>query len=199
MKKKIIKIGITGGIGSGKSIASNYLMSKGFYVIFADKIAKKLYKENKLLLKKLILEFGNGILDENGNFSVPNAREIIFSSKKNLKRVNNIVHPFVFKEFDRLFKKTKKDVIFIEAAIMFETGSYKNYDYILLIYANKENRIKRIMKRDNVSRKYAEKIINLQMDENLKAKKADFVIKNNYSRNELYKNLDGFINIIKKL
>jgi dephospho-CoA kinase len=113
--------------------------------------------------------------------------------------VNNIVHPFVFKEFDRLIKKTKKNVIFVEAAIMFETGSYKNYDYILLIYANKENRIKRIMKRDNVSRKYAEKIINLQMDENLKAKKADFVIKNNYSINELYNNLDGFIKIIKKL
>jgi dephospho-CoA kinase len=199
MKKKIIKIGITGGIGSGKSLASNYLMSKGFYVIFADKIAKKLYKENKLLLKKLILEFGNGILDENGNLSIPNARKIIFSSKKNIKRVNNIVHPFVFKEFDRLIKKTKKNVIFVEAAIMFETGSYKNYDYILLIYANKENRIKRIMKRDNVSRKYAEKIINLQMDENLKAKKADFVIKNNYSINELYNNLDGFIKIIKKL
>ncbi|MEO8514364.1 MAG: dephospho-CoA kinase [Ignavibacteria bacterium] len=199
MPAKKLKIGITGGIGSGKSLASMYFEKLGYKVIYADKIARELYRTNKLLLKKLVKVFGNGILDENGKLSRANSRKIIFKSKKNLSRVNSIVHPFVFSEMDRLVKKTKDRIILFEAAIMFESGSYKRMDYVVLIYANKETRVKRILKRDEVKRKDILNLMKLQIDEKEKAKRADFIIKNNSNTSELNKNIKAFNKILKRL
>ncbi len=194
-----LKIGITGGIGSGKSLACKYFEKLGYKVIYADRVAKELYLTNKQLIKRLVAEFGKGILDENGMLSRPNARRIIFSNKRNIKRVNSIVHPFVFREMDKMVSKLKDKVVLFEAAIMFESGSYKRMDYVVLIYANKETRIKRIIKRDGVKRRDVLKLMKLQLDEREKAKRADFVIKNNTTALELQKNIKAFNKILKTL
>ncbi|HMQ79562.1 MAG TPA: dephospho-CoA kinase [Ignavibacteria bacterium] len=194
-----LKIGITGGIGSGKSLACKYFEELGYKVIYADRVAKELYSTNRLLIKKLVAEFGKGILDENGNLSRTNARRIIFSDKRNIKRVNSIVHPFVFREMDKMVSKLKDKVVLFEAAIMFESGSYKRMDYVVLIYANKETRIKRIIKRDGVKRRDVLKLMKLQLDEREKAKRADFAIKNNSSALALEKNVKAFSKILKTL
>ena len=199
MRSKKLLIGITGGIGSGKTMASGYFEKLGYTVIHADKIAKDLYRKNKRLLKSLVREFGNGILDESGNLSRSETRKIIFSNKANIKRVNSVVHPFVFKEMDRLIKSARGRIVFVEAAIMFETGSYKRLDYVILIYSNKINRIKRVKKRDGGTGAEIEKIISLQMPEKDKIKLADFIIKNNSTPAELYKKIKAFNKILKQL
>ncbi len=199
MPAKKLKIGITGGIGSGKSLACKYFEKLGYPVIYADKVAKELYASNKQLIKKLVAEFSSGILDENGNFSRANARKIIFSAKRNIPRVNRIVHPFVFKEMDRLYAKIKDRIVLFEAAIMFESGSAERMDYVVLIYANKEVRIKRIIGRDGVKRKNVENLMKLQLDEKEKAERADFIIKNNSTSAELYKNVKAFSKILIEL
>ncbi len=194
-----LKIGITGGVGSGKSLAAGYFEKLGYKVIYADKIARELYKTNKLLLERLVKEFGSGILDENGKLSRVNSRRIIFKSKGNIKRVNSIVHPFVFQEMDRLVSKIKDRIIFFEAAIMFESGSYKRMNYVILVYANKKIRIKRIIKRDGVKRSDVLNLMKLQLDEREKVKRADFIIKNNSTPLALQKNINAFNKILKTL
>jgi dephospho-CoA kinase len=119
-KNKLL-IGITGGIGSGKTLASRYFENSGYKVIYADEAAKKLYRSNKALKQKLVKEFGKGILDDKGNISGLAARRIILSGKKNIKRVNRIVHPFVVKEINRIIKSIKDRIVFVEAAIMFDS------------------------------------------------------------------------------
>lgn len=194
-----LKIGITGGIGSGKSLACRYLEELGYKVIYADKIAKELYASNKALLKKLAAEFGKSILSSDGTLNRINARKAIFSNKKNIKRVNSIVHPFVFREMDRIVAGIKDRIIFFEAAIMFESGSYKRMNYVVLIYADKETRIKRIINRDGVKRRDVLKLMKLQLDEREKLKRADFVIKNNSTAAELKKKIKAFNRLIKLL
>lgn len=194
-----LKIGITGGVGSGKSLAAACFEELGYPVIYADKVAKQLYASDKLLLSKLVKEFGKSIIDEHGNLSRENARKIIFSSKKNIKRVNSIVHPFVFREMDKIYSKLKSRIVFFEAAIMFESGSYKRMNYILLIFTNKELRIKRLIKRDNYSRNGILKVMKMQMPETEKLKRADFVIKNNSTPAVLKRNIIAFSKILKRL
>ncbi len=194
-----LKIGITGGIGSGKSLAASFFESKGYPVIYADKVAKELYNSDRTLLKLLVKEFGKGILDNKGKFNSINARKIIFLYRKNIKRVNSIVHPFVLKQIDEISAKINSNIVFIEAAIMFESGSYKKMDYVLLIFANKKTRIKRIMKRDKIKQSEVLKLMNLQMNEQEKLKRADFIIKNNGSSNELFAKLNSFCKKLNQL
>ena len=198
-QKSRLKVGITGGIGSGKSLACRYLEELGYKVIYADKIAKELYASNKALLKKLAGEFGKSILNIDGTLNRINARKVIFSNKKNIKRVNSIVHPFVFREMDRIVAAIKDRIIFFEAAIMFESGSYKRMNYVVLIYADKKTRIKRIINRDGVKRRDVLKLMKLQLDEREKLKRADFVIKNNSTPLELKKKITALNSILKLL
>lgn len=189
-------IGISGGIGSGKTIASKYFESEGYRVIYADKVAKDLYRTNKQLKNRIVNEFGRGVLDENGNIAGTGARKIILSNKKNIKRVNSIVHPFVRKEIKKIISKKKDDLVFVEAAIMFDTGYYKHMDYTLLIYTPKVLRINRVNKRDELPKKKIVELMSLQMDEREKLKLADFVVRNDGTKQILYKGLKNFMDLL---
>lgn len=195
MQNKVL-IGITGGVGSGKSLASSYIESLGYTVLYADKIAKELYRKNNLLKKSLVKAFGRNILDPRGNITGLAARKIILSNKSNIKRVNKIVHPFVRKEIKRRLLSVKDTVVFIEAAIMFESGYYRQMDYTLIIYAQKELRIKRVMKRDGITQREIRKLISLQMDEREKLKLADFIVRNDGTKAKLFRGLRGFLHLI---
>jgi len=198
MQNKLL-VGITGGIGSGKTLASKYFGSLGYTVIYADAAAKQLYRSNKVLKQKLVREFGREILDSKGNVSGLAARRIILSDRKNIKRVNKIVHPFVVKEINRRISKIKDRIIFVEAAIMFDSGYYRIMDYTLLIYTPKLIRVKRVKDRDKVPANEIKRLMSLQMDERKKIKLADFVIRNDGTREKFNKSLNLFLGIIKKL
>src|SRR4030095_5016898 len=198
MQNKLL-IGITGGIGSGKTTASKYFEQLGYKVVYADSAAKELYSTNNGLKRKLVGEFGKGILDENENISGIAARRIILSSRDSIERVNSIVHPFVVKEIDRIISKISDRIVFVEAAIMFDSGYYKKMDYTLLIYAKKSLRVKRVMERDMISSAEVEKLMQLQMDEREKMKLADFVIKNDDTKEKFLKALKSFSQLVKNL
>ncbi|MBZ0202243.1 MAG: dephospho-CoA kinase [Ignavibacteria bacterium] len=199
MQSKQLRIGITGGIGSGKTLASKYIESLGYPVIYADSVAKELYVSSKELKKLMAREFGKELLDSKGNISRDSARRIIFSSKKNTKRVNAIVHPFVIKEIDKLIREIKSRIVFIETAIMIESGYSDRMDYIILIHANKALRTKRVKARDGISASMINNIMSQQIDEREKMKRVDFIVCNTSTPAELRKSIKSLMKIINRL
>jgi dephospho-CoA kinase len=196
MQNKIL-IGLTGGIGSGKSVAGDYISSLGYCVINADEETKKLYFSDKKLKEKLIRTFGNIILSDNGEISKDKLRNIVFANRQNLKRVNAVVHPLAINKINSLAEKASSKIVFVESAILFESGYYKFCYYNVLIYSYKYLRIARVSERDGVSRRSVEKIIGLQMPEIDKSRYADFIIYNNSTRKDFIKALGVFISMLK--
>src|SRR5665647_2754301 len=109
-KDKIL-IGITGGIGSGKSEVCRLLHKKGYKVFFADLIAKELYKKDKTLAKKVVNAFGNDIVNYKGVISLTKLRDVVFANKKNFKKINEIVHPIVIKYLMNTIKSVKQNIV----------------------------------------------------------------------------------------
>jgi len=171
-------LGITGGIGSGKSTVAKVFMQLGIPVFFADIEAAKLIIQNKNLQNKIIKNFGeeihwDGIIDRK------KLAKIVFADKNKLEILNNIVHPAVKASFERWTKNNSNSPYIIkEAAILFEAGSDKGLDKIITVVAPAELRIKRVMKRDNVSKKDVEKRMKNQWSDEKKIKLSDFVITN---------------------
>lgn len=198
IKGKVL-IGITGGIGSGKSEVCTQLENRGFKVFFADLIAKELYAKDKKLASALVKRFGKDILNFKGKISLAKLKQLIFLNRKNYMDVNKIVHPIVIKHMEKLIKRCKEKIIIVESAILFESSYNEYLDYVVVVYANKKNRIKRVMLRDGAKKADIEKIIKYQIDEREKIEKADFVIINNKSIDGLNENIDFFSNIIKNL
>lgn len=197
-KDKIL-IGITGGIGSGKSEVCTQLANKGFKVFFADLMAKELYAKDKKLTSQLVKRFGKEILNFKGKINLSKFKEVIFANKKNYLDANKIIHPAVIRYLDSEIKKCKEKIIFIESAIVYESKFDKYLDYVVLVYSNKETRIRRIMNRDGAKRKDVLQIMKYQMPELEKAKRADFIINNNKSIDGLCEQIDSFSNILESL
>ena len=198
-KGKKLLIGVTGGIGSGKSLACEYFERLGCEIYYADDIAKELYRSSDKLKKELVKQFGIGILVDKKNISFPEFRKIVFSSDTNQKRVNNIVHPFVISEILKRAEDYPGKLVVIEAALIFESGFNKYLDYTIVVYSSVKNRIARVRKRNDLSVKDIKSIMNLQMPEDEKTAKADFVIKNDSTPQELQKKVNFIFSVLNNL
>ena len=175
--KKII--GITGGIGSGKTFVCQILESMGYPVFYSDKEAKFILV-NDLKVKDQIVElFGSESYLDNKMLNRVFLASKIFNDKSLLTKMNSIVHPAVKTYFNDWVAKQKSEIVFNEAAIIFEIGNDKNYDAVVLIKGSKEIKIKRIQKRDNSSIIDIEKRMNTQWSDERKSKLADYCIDNN--------------------
>ncbi|HRZ74460.1 MAG TPA: dephospho-CoA kinase [Flavobacterium sp.] len=170
-------IGLTGGIGSGKSTVANLFMSKGVPVYIADTEAKKLM-ESRNIITKITNYFGNDIL-VNSKIDRPKLAKLVFNNPEKLSELNNIVHPEVQKHFQN-WLKNKKDFPFVikEAAILFETGGNKQCDKVITVVAPQELRIQRVKERDKVTREDVLERINNQWTDEMKILVSDFVIEN---------------------
>ena len=170
-------IGLTGGIGSGKTMIAKYMKSLGIPVYIADDEAKKIMKSNEVL-KEIRKEFGNIIFDEEKLNNVKLA-QLVFSNPTKLEKLNAIVHPLVKKHFDKwLFKHKDFPLIVKEAAILFESGSYQYCDFIITVTAPIDTRIQRVLKRDNTDKESIIKRIQTQWTDEERVLKSDFVIQN---------------------
>lgn len=170
-------IGLTGGIGSGKTTVAKLLESEGIPVYISDEEAKKILDEPKTI-KQLISEFGNDII-LNGKVDRKKLSEIVFNSADKLKKLNSIIHPLVKTHFDKwVLKNSHLPFVVKEAAILFESGSYKYCDIIITVTADIEIRIQRVMDRDKVSRDQVLDRIKNQWTDEERIKHSDFVIKN---------------------
>ncbi|MDQ7816978.1 MAG: dephospho-CoA kinase [Melioribacteraceae bacterium] len=198
MMKKITRIGITGGIGSGKSLVSGLIEENGFKVLRSDIIAKELITKDENLKKKVIKTFGtNAVIS--GRLNTKFLAEKIFSSKKNVEKINAIVHPPTIKRIEELIniEASKSKIIFVESALIYEAKIQKMFDYIILVYSDPKLRIERVVKRDKVEEADVLKRMKFQSEDEKKKGKADFVIENNSTLENLKNNTAfvlGFIN-----
>lgn len=204
MEDNVKIIGITGGIGSGKSTVSKFINEMGYKVINSDSKAKKLYLENSELKEKLIKEFGVNFYLPDGNINKKFIEEIVFGedekSKANLSKLNALVHPLVIQdnidEIDELVEKGER-LIFVESALIFEISMEDAYDYIICVFTPKDITIKRLIERDSTSEEKILKRMKNQMSSEEKKKKADFVINNNTDLNSLKNATEFIIDVIK--
>ncbi|MBL7868080.1 MAG: dephospho-CoA kinase [Flavobacterium lindanitolerans] len=170
-------IGLTGGIGSGKSSIAKHIESLGIPVYIADTEAKKILDTADVIAKVIAL-FGDDIL-ENGKIDRKKIAALVFQDPEKLKKYNAIIHPEVYLHFQNWVKQYNNYPLVVkEAAILFESGSYKDCDKIILVTAPKENRIQRVMKRDAVTREAVEQRMSHQWDDETKKSMSDFVIEN---------------------
>jgi len=187
-------IGLTGGIGSGKTMVAEYFKSLGIPVYIADKEARKLMTSDNIIIA-LSNEFGKEIL-ENGILNREKLAQLVFNNPKKLQILNSIVHPEVKKHFDNWVEKHKKYPFIVkEAAILFESGSYKYCDTIITVTAPLETRLQRVMKRDKTDRESVLKRIENQWTDEQRIAKSNYVI-HNLSVESAKKQVDE---ILKKL
>jgi len=187
-------IGLTGGIGSGKTMVAEYFKSLGIPVYIADEEAKKLMTSD-YIINALSNEFGKDIL-ENGIINREKLAQLVFNNPKKLQKLNSIVHPEVKKHFDNWVEKHKNySFIVKEAAILFESGSYEYCDTIITVTAPLETRIQRVMKRDKTDRESVLKRIENQWTDEQRIAKSNYVI-HNLSVESTKKQVDE---ILKKL
>jgi len=187
-------IGLTGGIGSGKTSIANYFHSLGIPVYIADEESKNLLQSPEIS-HRIREEFGDSIF-ENDTLSKHKLAEIVFNDSEALSRLNAIMHPAVKKHFEQWLKQHSEFPIVIkEAAILFESGSYKDCDKIITVTTPVATRIRRVMERDKTSRENVLQRIKNQWSDEQRISKSDYVIENT-NITTAYKQADE---ILKKL
>ena len=200
-------IGLTGGIGTGKSTVSQILREKKFPVIDLDTISHEVIKIPKVI-EKIVENFGKEVLENSGNFENKNnairiSREklgkIIFENKEKRLLLNSIMHPEILHTMREQISKYKKNnkIIFVEIQLLFEVQWEKEFDYILLISAKKSTQIRRILERDKRSENDALNIINSQLPLDEKKKRSNFVIENDGNIEELKEKIDKFLEYLE--
>lgn len=170
-------IGLTGGIGSGKTTVANLFLAAGIPVYIADDEARKIM-QSSAIIKKIKNVFGTAIF-ENDILSREKLSEIVFSNPEKLEQLNAIIHPAVKEHFGKWILNYKNfPFIVYEAAILFESGSYKNCNLIITVTAPIESRIQRVIQRDKTTRENVLKRINAQWNDEQRISKSDFVVEN---------------------
>ena len=180
----IATVGLTGGIGSGKTtIANLFALHFSIPIYIADTKAKELVANNKQLQQEIVALLGEEAFVE-GRYNTSFVAQEVFSNKKKLDKLNAIIHPYVQQDFLQWKQSQQAPYVIKEAAILFESGSYRDCDFIIMVTAPLEERIERVMLRDKIDRETVEKRIKNQWNDENKIKLSTFVIDNrDFDRN----------------
>ncbi len=173
-----LKIGITGGIGSGKSTVAKVFELLNVPVYYADDASKRLYNTDKDLMQKMKAHFGDDIYN-NEELNRNKLAALVFNNPQKLALLNGLVHPVTINDANAWMQRQTAPYIIKEAALIFESGSGAGLDYIIGVYAAQHLRLKRVMNRDNISRQDVLNRMKRQIDEEMKMKLCDFIIINN--------------------
>lgn len=207
-KNNVRVIGLTGGIGTGKSTVADYLKSKGFYHIDADEIGKRLTEKGSPMLEKLnrvfghhgeLGEAGTEILNSDGSLNRKALASIAFSSRVKKERLDSIMLASIIEEIDEECRELKEKLAFmggnilIDAPLLFEAGLDDRCDKTLLVVTALDVRIKRVCERDGATEQEVMNRINCQMSDEEKLKRADMVVDNSGTIDELYSRLDEIV------
>ena len=177
----MIKIGITGGIGSGKSYIAHLLEKKGIPLYDTDREAKRLTVTHPRIREELSALLGTEVYQADGTLNKSLVANYLFSSPKHAGHINQIIHPCVYEDFQSWANRQAKvgaEVVMMESAILFESGFQKAVDYVVMVYAPLDLRIKRAMFRDSASEEQIKARIAAQMDDEEKKRRADYVLFN---------------------
>ena len=196
----MLKVGLTGGIGSGKSAVSTFFKDWGAFIFDADTIAKDILNTNKIAQNEIIAEFGTDVIDVNGNISKKKLGRVAFLNDNNQLKLNTIIHPYVFEKIDLSFEsisqKGSHRIFVVDAALIYESGADAHMDYVLVVTSHLKLRTERVMNRGGMSREDFLKRLELQWPEKDKVEMADYVIHNNKSKKELKKEAENIYKLL---
>ena len=179
----MIKLGLTGGIGSGKTTVANVFETLGVPVFYADDEAKKFLYQNEVK-QQLVELFGTKVIDDNGEVNKFELANIVFNDADSLKKLNALIHPLLINEFENWAEKKKANnylYIIMEAAILFEAGFDSYVDKVICVSAPLETRINRVVSRDGATNEQVLSRINNQMSDEERELRSDFIIRNSNS------------------
>ena len=179
----MLKIGLTGGIGSGKSEVSKFFNLWGAYIFDADQEAKAIINKNKIAQKEIIEEFGTDVVNKENKIEKEKLARIAFQDDFHQSKLNAIVHPYVFKKIDETFQKIaqedKHKIFVVDAALIYESGADTHMDYVIVVTSLLRYRTERVMSKGQISRDDFMKRVDLQWSDEDKEHLADYVIQNN--------------------
>ena len=193
-------VGLTGGIGTGKSTVSRKLRERGYSVIDLDVISREVI-EYPEVIDELVRNFGNEILENQNNTSGKKSisrnklRQTVFKEEKKVSVLNSIMHPPIVEEMRRQVENFKKNykTVFVEVQLLFEAKLEKEFDLTVLVYADKKTQLERVLKRDGRKEEEVQQIINAQMDMTEKRKLSNYIIENNEDPEMLDLEIEKFI------
>ena len=194
----MLRVALTGGIGTGKSTASKILNELGAFIFDADKEGKNILKNNETVQSELIAEFGTDIMSGDEKIDNNKLARIAFQDQDHQLRLNSIIHPYVFQEIDKNFddvlEKGTYDIFVIDAAMIYESGADTHMDYVIVITALLKVRMERALQRETLTRDEILKRIDLQWPEEEKIALADFVIHNDSTEEEFRDSITDIYN-----
>ncbi|WP_282630505.1 dephospho-CoA kinase [Empedobacter sedimenti] len=190
--------GITGGIGSGKTSAAKFFEDLGVPVYNSDTRAKNIQNEDQEVKEKIIKAFGDEAYNEAG-MNRPFIAKQVFQNQEKLNLLNSIVHPAVFNDFEKWKQQQTSNIVMKEAAILIESGSYKDCNVVISVLVDLEKRIERTMARDGFTREEVLARIAKQISDEERIAKSDFIIDNNGDLDHLKKEVEQTLIKIKKL
>ena len=197
-------VGLTGGIGTGKSTVSRKLRERGYPVIDLDVISREVI-EYPEVIDELVGNFGNEILENQNNTSGKKSisrnklRQTVFKEEKKVSVLNSIMHPPIVEEMRRQVENFKKNykTVFVEVQLLFEAKLEKEFDLTVLVYADKKTQLERVLKRDGRKEEEVQQIINAQMDMTEKRRLSNYIIENNGDSEMLDLEIEKFIKKLK--
>tara|TARA_B100000029_G_scaffold145761_1_gene141107 strand:+ start:1247 stop:1846 length:600 start_codon:yes stop_codon:yes gene_type:complete len=190
------KIGITGGIASGKTTAAIFFQDKGAFIFNADQEAKSIIISDKTVQNKIIKYYGNQVITKN-NLDLKKLGKVAFNSKINQKFLNNLIWPIlklIIKKKMNIAEINNKNIFVVDAALLIEANFIELFDHILLISTTEKNRIERALKRKIISKNEIKKRISLQMKDEEKENNVNYTIYNNGSEEDYYESLENYFN-----
>ncbi len=198
-----LRVGVTGGIGSGKSTVCSIFARLGRTVLSADAIARSLTDSSDVIKAALRKAFGDEVFLPNGWVDRKALAGHVFTNRKRLQELNAIVHPHVFRSIEETVRQLspaqRQPFIIIEAALIFESGMDKQLDYVVVVSADEEKRIERVMKRDGVTREEILARMQSQMNVEQALRRADFVLTNNGSEPDLERSVAFLDALLQRL
>lgn len=176
----MLRVGLTGSIGVGKSFVSGVLAELGCRVLDADETAREVVEPGSPALRDIVAAFGPGILRDNGSLDRSKLGALVFADVDKRVKLNSILHPYIIARQDERLREWEAidpdGVAVVDAALMIESGGYKRFDKLIVVHCRTDVQLQRLMGRDNLSREEAEKRIGAQMSQEDKKKFADYLI-----------------------
>tara|TARA_B100000768_G_C11190162_1_gene336955 strand:+ start:166 stop:759 length:594 start_codon:yes stop_codon:yes gene_type:complete len=196
----MLKIGLTGGIGSGKSSVSNILKSWDAHIFDADRVAKTILNHNESAQNEVISEFGTDVLGAEGIIDKKKLSRIVFRDEDHQIKLNAIIHPYVFSEIDKEFEtvltKEKNELFVVDAALIYESGANTHMDYVVVVTSHLGLKIERVLAKGELTREEFLERAELQWPDEEKIQLADFVIQNNGSHEDLLRETKKTYNLL---
>jgi len=191
--KKVFKVAVTGGAGSGKSFVCRRLEALGIKIISSDTLAREAVAPGSTAHEKILKHFGAKVVLSNGTLNRQMLRRIIVNDSAARRSLEQFIHPEISRLMQQKMAQTEQQgdrVVVVEVPLLFELGMEEQFDRVVVVSAARKLRVKRLMERDNVSRDQAEELLNVQMPDQEKVERAGFVLSNHGSKEQLIRSVD---------